>query len=35
MALMLLHDLKGTNEKAGRTPLNARVSTRSLTSLVD
>ena len=32
---MLLHDLKVLTKKGGRTRLNARGSTRNLTSLID
>ena len=35
MAFMLLHDLKDIEEKGGRTQLNARGSTRILSSLID
>ena len=35
MPFMLLHDLKGITEKGDRTQLNARGSTRNLTSLID
>ena len=35
MAFMLFHDFKDINKKVGRTQLNARGSTRFLTSLID
>ena len=35
MAFMLVHDLKGINKKGSRTQLNARGSTRNVTSLID
>ena len=35
VAFMLFHDFKGINKKVGRTELNARGSTRFLTSLID
>jgi len=35
MAFFPFHDLKGIDKKGGRTQLNARGSTRYLTSLID
>jgi len=35
MAFVLFHDLQGIDKKGGRTQLNARGSTRNLTSLID